>query len=62
MMSFVRHITNRMGIKKEARNQTSFHSIGLGYSLWSCSPAELHYASPNNVKLKKSTVHFTIPR
>ena len=50
-MSFLRHVTECVQIKTEAELSTSAHAIGLSYSLLSCSPALLNYASLNNANL-----------
>ena len=62
-MSFIRHITESMGIKKEAVKSAPVYAIGLSYSLLSCSPAALNSASLNEVNVVKlnSTVYFTLP-
>jgi len=52
-MSFLRHITECIEIKKEAEKSTSLDAIGLSYSLLSCSPALLNYASLNKSNIIK---------
>ena len=53
MMSFDRHTTECIGIKKEAVKSAPVYAIGLSYSLLSCSPAELNSASLNEVNVVK---------
>jgi hypothetical protein len=62
-MSFQRHNSESIDIKKEAEKSTSVHAIGLSYSLLSCSPALLNSALLNksNVEKLNSTVCFTLP-
>ena len=57
-MSFFRHQTECVQIKTEAELSTSVDAIGLSYSLLSCSPALLNYASLNksNIINLNSTV------
>ena len=53
MMSFQRHNSESIDIKKEADKSTSIHANGLCYSLFSCSPALLNSALPNTSNVKK---------
>jgi hypothetical protein len=59
-VSFLRHITERMKTKTEAEKSTSAHAIGLSYSLLSCSPAELNYASLNESNIKNQIAQFNL--
>ena len=62
-MSFIRHTSEYIYKKTEAELSTPVNVIGLSYSLLSCSPAELNYASLNDAKVMNlnSTVYFTLP-
>jgi hypothetical protein len=53
MASFLRHPSECIQIKTEAELSTSVDAIGLSYSLLSCSPAELNYASLNESNIIK---------
>ncbi len=59
-MSFLRHITECMKMKTEVEKTTSVHAIGLSYSLLSCSPAELNYASLNGTNIKNQIAQFIL--
>ncbi len=50
-MSFNRHTSESIGIKKEAERTAPVYAIGLSYSLLSCSPAELNSALLNEVNI-----------
>ena len=62
-MSFLRHKTESIDIKKEAEKSTSVIAIGLSYPLLGCSPAEPSSVLLNASKITKSnsTVYFTLP-
>jgi hypothetical protein len=49
-----------MKTKTEAEKSTSAHAIGLSYSLLSCSPAELNYASLNESNIKNQIAQFNL--
>ncbi len=49
----MRHFTERIQIKTEAEISTSVDAVGLSYSLLSCSPALLNYASLNESNIIK---------
>lgn len=57
-MSFKRHTSECIHKKTGTEISTPVNAIGLSYSLLSCSPAELNYASLNvvNVVNLNSTV------
>jgi len=51
-MGFIRHEPNAYYKKKcSFENQNYTYAIGSGYSLKSCSPAEIFSALPDNLKL-----------
>ena len=52
-MSFIRHTSEYINKKTEIEFSTPVNVIGLSYSLLSCSPAELNYASLNDVNVMK---------
>ena len=52
-MSFLRHVAKCVETKTEIEKSTSVHAIGLSYSLVSCSPALLNYASLNESNIIK---------
>jgi hypothetical protein len=49
-----------MKTKTEAEKSTSAHAIGLSYSLLSCSPAGLNYASLNESNIKNQIAQFNL--
>lgn len=60
MMSFLRHHTECIHKKTEAEKRASVNAIGLSYSLLSCSPAELNYASLNDVNVNNKIAQFNL--
>lgn len=59
-MSFLRHETESISMQKEAGNPAPHYAIGSGYSLLSCSPAELSAASPDKTNLQNQIAQFSL--
>lgn len=59
-MSFFRHTSESMRIKKEAEKPAPVYAIGSDYSLLSCSPAELNFASPDKANVQNQIAQFNL--
>ena len=61
-MSFSRHVTESMSIKKETDSSVPVYAIGSDYSLMSCSPAELNAASSDKSNVQNQIAqHRLLP-